>query len=138
MSLRIWLESAILDIGIKEPDPKIEIYHASTGKAADYKTSWCASFVNYHIVNAGLTGIQSLLARDWLKWGLPCSAIPGAVAILERGTEPWQGHVGFLIKETPKTLFILGGNQDNRVCVQPYSKTKLIGFRWPGEKEGFK
>lgn len=143
MSNPIWLITAASDIGITElagpqSNRLIEEYHKTTGiEAATDSVAWCSSFVNYHIINAGLSGTNSKLARSWLNWGKPLvEPRRGCIVILRRGNEPWQGHVGFFIRETPKSVVILGGNQNNKVGVDFYSKSRVLGYRWPTILEG--
>jgi hypothetical protein len=53
---------------------------------------------------------------------------PGAIAIFNfDGTE----HVGFVIVVNADDLIVLGGNQDTRVQVSHYPKSKLITYRMP-------
>lgn len=43
------------------------------------------------------------------------------------------GHVGFVVGEDASNYYLLGGNQNNRVSVAPFSKTRFVpeSFRWP-------
>ncbi len=54
----------------------------------------------------------------------------GAVAAISRDG---GGHVGFVVGEDPTRLYLLGGNQSNRVSVAPFDKTRFVpeAFRWP-------
>lgn len=146
MSNPKWLDSALKDIGeteIKgsEHNPKIVDYHRTTGGPAPDEIPWCSSFCNFHMNRgAQICGTGSRLARSWLSWGrVLIDPIPGAIVILRRGSEPWMGHVGFFIKESPsrKSIAVLGGNQGDRVSIDWFSKTKVLGYRWPTTLEGF-
>jgi uncharacterized protein (TIGR02594 family) len=136
--LEIALEE--LKAGVKElPDPaehpRIGEYLGVVGLGPDDETSWCSGFAAYCVKQAGysIEGITGA-ARSWFSggWGVPAPAEPGVIAVLWRG-EPrgWQGHVGFLLDVNPDELFLLGGNQGNRVSVQRFAHSRLLGYRQP-------
>jgi uncharacterized protein (TIGR02594 family) len=106
------------------------------------ETSWCACFVNWCFLQAGVAPRDSAWALSWKAWGRSAGspAPAGAVAVFSRGTV--GGHVGFLAspyKPGDATLSVLGGNQGNRVRVSDYpvsgllgsTQYKLVGVRWP-------
>lgn len=41
------------------------------------------------------------------------------------------GHVGFYVRETDRYVYILGGNQGNKVSVAAYDKGRIIAYRLP-------
>jgi hypothetical protein len=43
-----------------------------------------------------------------------------------------MGHVGFYMGETPDTISLLGGNQNDRVNIVAQPKSRLLGFRAAG------
>ena len=47
----------------------------------------------------------------------------------------WQGHVGFAVREFEHTVLVLGGNQNNQVCLKHYPRAQLLGYRWPLEAD---
>ena len=55
----------------------------------------------------------------------------GAVVVLNRGSDPQAGHVGFLVGRNERALFLLGGNQDDSVSVAAFDAQRLLGLRWP-------
>jgi uncharacterized protein (TIGR02594 family) len=102
------------------------------------RIEWCAAFVNSVLGEAGIQGTDSLVARDFLRWGVKTrSPERGSLVIYSRGTEAWQGHVGFFIEEVEVDgrLFwaILGGNQDSGVTIElfPRRSPRLLGIRNP-------
>lgn len=101
----------------------------------DDETAWCAAFVGACLARAGLPGSRSLMARSYLSCG---EAIDeertGAIAVLSRGSDPALGHVGFLIGATGTHVVLLGGNQANAVSVDAFSRSRLVGLRWPVER----
>jgi len=110
---------------------------------------WCAAYVGHVLSAAGFRSSGSLLARSYLKWGQPL-AIPeaqsrgapkvrpglalGSIAILSRGRNPSQGHVGFLLGLDAAKVTLLGGNQGNAVTVARYARSRLLGLRWPSQR----
>lgn len=91
---------------------------------------WCSAFVAYVCWLLGLPRSTSLRARSWMEVGrtVPLNAArPGFdVVILSRGHHP-QGHVGFLSVLDGAEVHLLGGNQGNRVSIQNYPTTRVVG-----------
>lgn len=46
-------------------------------------------------------------------------------------TRTGGGHVGFYVRETDKYVYILGGNQGNKVSIAGYDKGRIIAYRLP-------
>lgn len=91
----------------------------------------CSAFVYWCIKEAGMVPKKSLVARDWLSWGVQVFEPEiGDLAIFYRG-EPggWQGHVAFYVKNDGTNVWVLGGNQSNRVSIEKYAGSKLLGYR---------
>ena len=138
-----WLEIARGEIGVKEiagelANPRILEYLRSTslgawGQGRD-ETAWCSAFVNWCVVQAGIEGTGSAMARSWLGWGVECAPEPGCIVVLKRGKPP-SGHVGFLDEWSgpDNTIRLLGGNQQNAVNVTTYPTSRVLGYRWPAE-----
>jgi uncharacterized protein (TIGR02594 family) len=72
-------------------------------------------------------------ARSWMNLPDPVTleqAQLGDIVIFWRGTpDGWQGHVGIYISHNSDNIFVLGGNQGDRVSIAPYAKTRLLGIR---------
>lgn len=135
-----WLEIAAKEVGVKEMvgikhHPSIIKYHQHTSlKAPSDEISWCAAFANYCLETAGFAGTKSPAARSFLKWGLPMEKPErGCIVVFWRGDpNSWQGHVGFFISEDQNgNLRVLGGNQSDSVRISTYTKSRLLGYRWP-------
>lgn len=104
-------------------------------------TEWCAAFVNAVLREAGVPGSETvhskpLLARSFLHWGerIDRSEVTrGDVVIFPRGSEGWQGHVGFFydsyVEDDIEYWLILGGNQGNSISISPYPRSRVIGVR---------
>lgn len=88
------------------------------------------------------------IGHDWPAYG--------AIAVLDRPPKPTEGHVAFYVGPaicfgcydhfspgSPVRLrscaachglgrvYLLGGNQDNQVCVRSYSAARVLSYRWP-------
>jgi uncharacterized protein (TIGR02594 family) len=139
MSQPRWLELAWSDLGVAEAtgpasNPDVVRYYAEVGHAAvtDDAVAWCAAFLGACLERAGIGSTRSLMARSYLSWGEPLSEERhGAIAVLSRGSDPSLGHVGFLVGTTASRLILLGGNQGDAVCVDPFPRSRLLGLRWP-------
>ncbi len=126
------------EVGVREiPGPEdndriVEYHSTTTLKATDDETSWCSSFVNWCVIQAGLKGTNSAAARSWLKWGMAVShPIEGDIVIFKRGNSPTAGHVGFFVSEYNGAISVLGGNQSNKVGISAYKKDDVLGYRKP-------
>ena len=118
-------------------NPRILLYHASTGHGDADAVPWCSSFVNYCVESSGLIGTDSKWAMSWhdQSWGYDTTDDPreGDVAVFKRrwtardGTPKVGGHVGFLVNARDDTLTILGGNQSNSVSIANYPKSGSLG-----------
>lgn len=82
---------------------------------------------------SGVDHDATLAARSWLNQLSPLdSPRLGAVTVLWRKSpDSWQGHVGLWMGEHSGQVLLLGGNQNDRVCIAPYSTSRILGYRWP-------
>jgi uncharacterized protein (TIGR02594 family) len=134
-----WMAAARGEVGtaqypIGQSNPRITEYHADTNiRGYDDKASWCSSFVNWCLGQAGIPGTRSALARSWLDWGEElASPIPGCIAILYRDDpRSWKGHVGFYLRHDEHFVYLLGGNQLEKVREHYYPIGSVLGYRWP-------
>lgn len=135
-----WIKIAKKELGVKEiagkeANPQILAYHRATMLSANSdEVAWCSAFVNWVMREAGIKGTGSALARSWLKWGRRLKyEEPGCIVVLERGGSKWQGHVGFYIGKgkDPSFIKILGGNQNDQVSIEEFSRHRILGFRMP-------
>ena len=104
------------------------------------RTEWCAAFVNSVLEETGIPSNKDhkypLTARAFLDWGTTVSKEniePGDIVIFPRGSQGWQGHVGFYLRTVVSggnTYYqILGGNQNNKVSIELYPARKALGIR---------
>ena len=139
MPLPPWLSIAAAETGVRTfaagaSNPRITEYHAHTNiRGYDDKASWCSSFVNWSLAQAGIQGTGSALARSWLEWGEALSEpLPGCIVVLSR-EDPggWKGHVGFFLRADAQHVHLLGGNQLEQVREHFYPLSSVLGYRWP-------
>lgn len=99
------------------------------------ETAWCGLHVGYCIKQALSEEPlpENLLgARNWLGFGEEADAKMGSILVFWRESpSSWKGHVGFYYGETEKDYLVLGGNQSDSVSIAKYSKSRLLGARWP-------
>ena len=139
MSVPPWLSVAASEMGVAtfppgQSNPRITEYNAHTNiRGYDDKASWCSSFVNWSFDQVGVRGTGSALARSWLNWGEPLAeAVVGCVVILSREERiGWKGHVGFFLRSSANSVYLLGGNQLKEVREHFYPTTSVLGYRWP-------
>jgi uncharacterized protein (TIGR02594 family) len=95
------------------------------------ETAWCSAFANWVAKQAGYESSSQLTARSWLSVGTSTSnPESGDLVVLWREhPNSWKGHVGFLIKETKRYVYLLGGNQGNSVSIKAYPKNRVLDFR---------
>lgn len=136
------LEIALSQYGIKEvvgsgDNPMILRYFDEIGyegsKLKD-ETSWCSAYVNWVMKTAGKQYTKKLNARSWMEIGEPvdegCQNIGDVVVFWRESEDSWKGHVGFYINDDADKIYVLGGNQNNMVCIQAYPKDRLLGYRY--------
>lgn len=92
---------------------------------------WCAAFMNWCLSSGGYEYSGLLQARSNLTLGYHVTYPKiGDIAVFWRGDrQSWKGHVGFYINQVGEDIYILGGNQSDRVSIAPYSAKQLLGFR---------
>jgi len=119
----------------QQDNPKIvEMFkEISFGGIVDDDTPWCSCFANWVCMKAGFVRSKKLNARSWLEVGTEVKdPVLGDVVVLWRDDPKSNlGHVGFFINFTPdkKRLYILGGNQGNKVCIVTFPTSQVLSFR---------
>jgi uncharacterized protein (TIGR02594 family) len=132
-----WLKIAEGEKGIKEikgissHTPRILEYHAlTTLKAKADEVPWCSSFVNWVFNKSSYPITRSAAAKSWLKWGREVPIQYGCLVVLKR---TGGHHVGFYTGEKGDSVYLLGGNQSDKVCVSLYKKSLILSTRFPAE-----
>lgn len=136
-----WLTLARAYIGVREikgprHEPRIlKWWTAIKAPFRDDETPWCGAFVGGVLSQAGLPIVAGgAAARNWLK--LPSKLTKpavGCVVVFWRGSRDGaSGHVGFVVGEDRAgNLMVLGGNQGDAVNIKPFSRARVLGYRWP-------
>jgi uncharacterized protein (TIGR02594 family) len=116
-----------------ENNPEIMKYYHETGRewVDSENTPWCDAFMDWVALKAGARPTEGLNARAWLNEGNPVkNPQRGDLVILWRESiDSWKGHVGLFIRESDKSVWILGGNQQNSVRISAYRKNRVLGYR---------
>ena len=133
------IEIALKEYGIKDwpgksHNPRILEYMKGGGfDFIDDETSWCSIFLNWCCKEAGLKYSGKPTARSWLNIGIDLlekDVRCGDIVIYWRDSpESWKGHVGIFVANAGDLIYTLGGNQNDMVCILPYSKIKVLGYR---------
>ena len=132
------LDNAVEKIGLEETTDRQEL-KLFVG-VDPVRTEWCAAFVNAVLDESDIPSNNNhkypLTARAFLDWGEPISKeniYPGDIVIFPRGDQGWQGHVGFYISTVTineiEFYQILGGNQDDKVSIEIYRVSSVLGIR---------
>jgi uncharacterized protein (TIGR02594 family) len=95
---------------------------------------WCSAFVNWVFWLLRLPRSKRLSARSWLQVGeaipLEEASVGHDIVVLWRGDKDGpNGHVGFFSGRNGDKVALLGGNQDDSVCVQEYPVSRVLGVR---------
>lgn len=100
------------------------------GGIKDDETPWCAAFIGGCLEAVGLISSRFESARSYLDWGVKLDAPEfGCIVVLGR---QGGGHVGFCVGRDPAgNLLLLGGNQGDAVTIAAFSRTRVLGYRWP-------
>lgn len=134
-----WLDAARRELGVHEvagaaSNSKIgDYYQAAVGRAYTDDVPWCAAFVGAMLTDTGYKGTGSLMARSYLDWGRVLDKPRrGCIVVFRRGAPP-SGHVAFVDDWDSSKLRCLGGNQSDAVTVSTFSRSAVLGYRWPSE-----
>lgn len=136
-----WFQEARRLIGVREkvgPGSEPRIIDWAENAGIDYRSDdipWCGLFVA-HCISATLQDEplpnNPLGARNWQRFGAPCTEQLGAVIVFWRGrADGVFGHVGFYAGEDATAYHVLGGNQGDSVSITRIAKGRKLGMRWP-------
>jgi len=135
-----WYKLAFNEIGTREEGDNsgaaIARYR-QLAKCGEDHDPWCAIFANamFALCSPPINGTRSASSqsfrthRSFVKLTGPAL---GAVVVFWRiSPSSGKGHVGFYRGETADSVYVLGGNEDDMVQIEPMSKRQLIGYWWP-------
>lgn len=133
------LKIALGELGQKEisgniHNERILEYQAMTNlNFGNDEVAWCSIFANWVALQADLPRSNSAMARSWLHVGKKTtSPVPGDIIVMWRGSKNGSfGHVGFFLgySKSGKSVYCIGGNQNDEVNITLYPKYKVLEFR---------
>lgn len=115
--------------GSKDNAAIVEYHRYTTLKATDDETPWCSSFLCAAAEKNGFKSTRSAAAKSWRTYGVEGDGSVGDIVCLTRSG---GNHVAFLarkFKQGDRTLYLLGGNQNNKVGYSEYDASRLVCFR---------
>lgn len=127
-----YLRIAAAELGVAEiygerDNPRIISYHATTTlKATDDEVPWCASFVNWCLAQVVVKGTNSAAAISYATWGSLGTGAVGDVYVMSR---TGGNHVAFVLHMTKTHVWLLGGNQGNKVSITCVTRAKEKSIR---------
>jgi uncharacterized protein (TIGR02594 family) len=134
----LWMTYAIGELGISEiygdrHNPRIIHYHTYTGLGAKAdEVAWCASFCNAALIEgAKLPGTRSAAAASFKKYGKEVDPTTYGAILLFETTTGSRRHVCFNSGYFRDRVFALGGNQSNKVNIQPRYLSEVKEARFP-------
>lgn len=129
------LEIALKEYGQKEisgdkHNPRVVQYSTDIGNTwvKTDEVHWCSEFVNWVLLQSGIKGTNSAVARSFHTWGKETKT-PKLGDIVVFAWDDKSGHIGFYINEGPGGIRVLGGNQDDEVNIKMYKKDKILSYR---------
>jgi uncharacterized protein (TIGR02594 family) len=132
------MQLAVGELGQSENNPysRVHLYFEKCGLQPDTKNiPWCRYFVNWCLLEAGWSVTKDGMARGLLNWGDPVHGEikVGDIVILWRGAknDGVTGHVGFFVKSEGQYVYLVGGNQGDKVSEAKFLKSKILDIRRP-------
>lgn len=129
------IEYALKEYGVKEiagsaNNPRVVQYSTDIGNTwvKTDEVAWCSEFVNWCLLQAGIHGTKSAVAKSFLKWG-EATTTPQFGDLVVFSWDATSGHIGFYVNEAPGGVRVLGGNQDDEVNIKTYKKDKIVSYR---------
>ena len=139
-----WMDIAKSLIGRNEKDDAAlirEMHNTTNCKGCDGRVPWCASFVNYVLLKAGIKGTGSAGAISYKDYGnaaQPGTFPYGAILVIRFGK---GNHVSFCAGTDGDRVLSLGGNQSSKkkgdqrnggeVTISRIPKGNVIAVRLP-------
>ncbi len=136
-----YLKIAMGEIGTKEikgsaaHNKRVLEYHSISGGFSTDEVPWCASFVNWVMLQSGVqkTANYPARAKSWGDFGVAIQFPKvGAIAVK---TRIGGGHVGFVVAVRGNSLYLLGGNQSDEVNIRRYRVQDFVTFRMPRDEQ---
>jgi len=128
----LWITEARKYLGVKKDglDDMVTVTNASYDPTAQ---PWSGLFMAFVFAQIGVEPPADFLApKAWAAFGTALSEpAMGSIVVLDRDVP----HVGIYLGEDANYYFLLGGNQNDTVCVTQAPKGANDSFRWPPDFE---
>lgn len=135
-----WIAEARKYVGVREIVGKkhspivVGFWESIKASFRDDETPWCAGFVGAVLERSGFKSTRSAAARSYNTYGVQLTRPAyGCIVVFWRGSPTgFSGHVGFVVgQDANGNLMVLGGNQGNQVSIIPFSRSRVLSYRWP-------
>lgn len=136
-----WYQSAYADLGVAEGPGKVNsktvlAYYRDAGhpEIKHDEVPWCMAFVCAHLERNGVPSPKSLAVMDLDTWGEDVTDSPqvgDVVRMWRESPKSWKGHTGFYVRETKTHVYVLGGNQGDRVSIAAFPRNRIKSIRRP-------
>ena len=114
--------------GTEDNERIVDYFDSVTYRATDDETPWCAAFVNWVLMEAGIARTESAAALSFAKWGVKTTKPKyGDIVVFDHGHG--RGHVGFFMGTDGKNVSVLGGNQNNQVNITKFAASRVAHYR---------
>lgn len=134
-----WLKEAAKNLGVHEGvgaanNPTVVQFYADAGFPGikSDAVAWCAAFVGAMLKRAGYKPSGSLGARSYEAYGVNLhKPMFGCIGVKKRAGGGWLGHVGFVVAYDGSRVWMLGGNQGDKVSVASFPASQFTAFVIP-------
>ena len=100
-----------------------ELYYDAVGEYHPDEVAWCAAFVGATLKRAGYKASGSLGARSYESVGTRLDGPEKyCIGVMRWTNSSWKGHVGYVVDYNDDWVWMLGGNQSNKVKVSRYRR----------------
>lgn len=134
-----WLKEAAKNLGVAEgpgaeDNPAVVKFYGDAGFPGikHDAVAWCAAFVGAMLKRAGYKASGSLAARSYEAYGTKLHQPAfGCIGVKKRAGGGWLGHVGFVVAYDGSRVWMLGGNQGDKVSVASFPASQFTAFVVP-------
>lgn len=136
-----YYKSAYADLGVAEGPGKVNnktvvAYYTDAGhpEIKHDEIPWCMAFVCAHLERNGVPSPKSLAVMDLDTWGDDVTDDPHVgdiVRMWRESPKSWKGHTGFFVRITDRHVYVLGGNQGDRVSIAAFPRNRIKSIRRP-------
>ena len=120
-----------------------ELAFSATGQKTwikDDETAWCGGFAAYCLAKDNNQDLIKHIPKDFYRaksWANVGTSLNkpayGSIVVFSRSG---GGHVGIVVgKDKQGNIMVLGGNQSDAVNIKPFSKDRVIAYRWCGTQK---